>query len=226
MRSVRLFFCAGWLLFACAGPPSLAPLPEYTHAALALECRNVFPAGRWQLTHSIEATAPDGGKNVLMGVMILSSKTAGLSCALMTLEGFVLFEAVLEENGLKINRAIPPFDSPALAHGMMADIQLIFLAPKGIRCEFGRLKNEEMVCRHHMPDGSILDMTVHADESWEINQYNNSMDLLRTVKATDMTDSFQQRMPKTMKLKAHGFPGYEMTMHLIEALPLEEPNKR
>ncbi len=218
MRLVRLFSWA-LLLCACAGPPTLPELTASIDAELPLKCRSCFPNGNWQLTHSIEAKGPDGQTNLLMGVMLLSSEPAQLKCALMTIEGFVLFEAVLDENGFAVKRAVPPFDAPAMAQGMLADIQLLFFAPKGLAPEYGRRPDGALVCRRHLADGGVLDLTVHADDSWEMKQYNPNLDLIKTVMATDLSDSSQQRLPKTLKLTTHGLLGYEMTMHLIEALP-------
>ncbi len=224
MKPVPTLLCICLLLCACASSvPRIDPMENSAaKQAMALKCRNLFPTGEWQLLHSIEATAPDGHQALLMGATVLSSEPQRLHCALMTIEGFVLFEASAEEGNLVITRAIAPFDSPALANGMMDDIRLIFFPPEATRCEFGRSQNGEEICRYYMADDSLLDMTIHGDSSWEIKRYDDDRTIIRTVTATDMTDSFQKSvlLPKTLKLTAHGLFGYELTMHLLEALPL------
>ncbi|MFZ5571971.1 MAG: hypothetical protein ACOZF0_16350 [Thermodesulfobacteriota bacterium] len=210
---------------ACASPLArIAPMENSAaETALAAKCRNLFPTGKWQLLHAIEADAPDGRKAFLQGLMILEDEPPGIRCALMTLEGFVLFEAAVENGDLAVNRAVAPFDSPALAKGMMDDIRLIFFPPETTKREYGRLPDGEETCRHHLAAGGFLDLTMRENGDWVMKRYDDKGTILRSVTATDLTDSFQKSAPwpGTLKLKAHGLFGYELTMHLVEALPLE-----
>lgn len=77
-------------------------------------CAAVFPQGKWQFIHSIEFTMKDGAGPPLIGVTTIDGNTIG--CALVTVEGLTLFEAVYQgKESAVIRRAVPPFDKPEFA---------------------------------------------------------------------------------------------------------------
>ncbi len=57
-----------------------------------MSVRIFFPKGRWQFVHSIDFTMGDGAGATVVGVITLNEKD--IECALFTLEGLTLFEAV------------------------------------------------------------------------------------------------------------------------------------
>jgi hypothetical protein len=142
----------------------------------------------------------------------------------MTLEGFVLFDARYDQ-GLTTNRAIPPFDRIEFAKGLMKDIRLIFFKPDGPFVGSGILKDGSPICRYQNPEGRIIDIITFPDNAWEIRQYDKDLRLARTIRAslpTTADGSSQRVIPRRLELKAHGPPGYELSMSLVSAFSLSE----
>lgn len=77
---------------------------------------DIFPSGRWQLTHAIDATVMGEKKSGLLGVSVLSSADRTLRCALMTIEGFVLFSGRFDGQ-LTVERALSPLIGPDSPRG-------------------------------------------------------------------------------------------------------------
>ena len=69
----------------------------------------------------------------MLGVVSLDPEANTVECALLSIEGLRLFEAH-DDGTLTTRRALPPFDRPALANGMMQDIRLIFFGRKHRPC--------------------------------------------------------------------------------------------
>jgi hypothetical protein len=176
-------------------------------------CRSIYPEGRLQLVHAINARFHRGYHTALTGVIILSPADSRVHCVLMTLEGFVLFEA--EDNGtVTVNRAFGPFDNPEFAKGIMRDIRLIFLAPEGEMQTAGTFADGTEGCRFRTDDNRFVDVVGAADGSWQIKQYKP----LKTV-ALDALDpsGFSSRLT----LHAGGKASYTLVMTLIEATSLQ-----
>ena len=94
----------------------------------------------------------------MMGLTVLSSRLRSNRSVIMSLEGFVVFDGEVNQ-GLTVHRALPPFDSPGFAEGLMADIRLIFFQPEGtgrMRKTDGRLdrlplQKPRRGCRRYRP---------------------------------------------------------------------------
>lgn len=210
------------LISACSSLPEIKPAENTALPAPLQECRQIFPQGRWQFLHTIEATMPGGKKGTLMGVTIISSRGETVQSVIMTIEGLVLFDARYDQE-LVINRAVPPFDSQNFAQGLMQDIRLIFFEPRGPLIDSGILKNRQAVCRFQSPDGQMVDIVHRSNDSWEIRQYTTSLHLNRTAgvffNKTQADPDFSE-IPKRLELRAHGHPGYSLVMRLVEAIPI------
>ncbi len=141
----------------------------------------LYPDGDWQLLHSIEATLPGGKKGFLMGLTVISPSNRTARCVIMTLEGFVIFDALYDKK-ITVNRAIAPFDSEVFANGLIEDINLIFFKPSGSITTSGFLKSGAAVCRYQKPDGRLVDIISQGKHNWEIRQYLPDNRLARTVK--------------------------------------------
>ena len=76
----------------------------------------------------------------------------------MTIEGFVLFDAEAGKT-LTVHRAVPPFDKPAFAAGLAADIRLAFFAPGGEPAVWGRGEEGARICRYELPDGRMEEVS-------------------------------------------------------------------
>ncbi len=178
-------------------------------------CRNNFVTGNWQFVHSIAFKMADGGGATVIGVTVLDGQK--LHCALMTVEGLVLFEAELAQEKLAVSRALPPFDNPEFARGLIRDVQAIFLPPAGEEPKAaGRLVGGELVCRYHADNGQITDLLVDEKGS-RINIYDPDLNRSRSIVAGSPITVAAERVPETLELTASGLSAYTLTMTLISA---------
>jgi hypothetical protein len=67
-----------------------------------------FLKEKYRLVHSIENRMFGETQSVIIGVTLADPSTRVISCAIMTAEGMVLFEAESGPGTLKVNRALPP----------------------------------------------------------------------------------------------------------------------
>ena len=224
MRSLCLLMCIGCMLISCSALPlpSLQPADRASRVELPQTCRQLFPNGKWQFVHSIEAVMPGGQRGLVMGVTIISSRNKSAHCVLMTIEGLVVFDARYDQQ-LVINRAVAPFDHEGFAAGLISDIQLIFFMPEGPLVETGNDPNGASVCRYRNPDGRIIDLVIDADHTRHIRQYNAQERLSRTVDAfftKQEPEGDGPDFPDRLELKAHDVAGYTLIMDLVDAVPL------
>lgn len=215
----------GAVLFinSCASLPDMYPADGPDALEIHAKCSGPFLQDKWQFVHYIEATLPGGKKGFVMGVTVISPMTKTVECVIMTLEGFVLFDA-RHDQGLTTNRAIPPFDRIGFAKGLMEDIRLIFFKPGERFIGSGILEDGSPVCRYQDLEGRTIDIITFQDKSWEIRQYGSDLRLSRTVRAGSPTkaDGCQRVIPSRLELKAHGLLGYELSMNLVSAFLLSE----
>ena len=209
----RLSLIIVLLLSACAHMPPIQPVDADRQSRVEARCRSIYPEGRWQLVHTINARLHRGYQATLTGVIILSTADSRVHCVLMTLEGFVLFEAV--DNGeVAVKRAFGPFDNPEFAKGVMRDIRLIFLAPDGKMQTAGKFADGAEGCRYLTDDNRFIDLIGAADGSWKIQQY----DPLKTV-VVDAVD--HSGLSPQITLEAGGKASYTLVMTLVDAIPLQ-----
>ena len=222
MRYLCILLSIGCVLISCSTLPSLKPVDRAARTDLPQTCRRLFPNGKWQFVHSIEAVMPGGHRGLVMGVTVISSRDKSAHCVLMTIEGLVVFDARYDKQ-LVINRAVAPFDNEGFAAGLISDIQLIFFMPQGPLAEIGNDPNDASVCRYQNPDGRIVDLVINADHSWHIRHYNAQQRLSRTVDAfftKPKSDGNGPDFPDRLELRAHDAAGYTLIMDLVEAIPL------
>lgn len=222
MKPFIFLLSAFCLITACSSLPKIDSAGGSALSDPLRECRQLFPEGRWQFLHTIEATMPGGEKGMLMGVTIISSQAKTVQSVIMTIEGLVLFDARYDQR-LVINRAVPPFDSQNFAQGLMKDIRLVFFEPRGPLIDSGILKNRKAVCRYQNPDEQIVDIIHRSNDSWEIRLYTKSLRLSRTASIffnKKQADPNLSGIPERLEIKAHGHPGYALVMRLLEAIPL------
>jgi hypothetical protein len=212
-----------WLLLpvACAQLPELRPV-RGTSPFPADICDHVFPQGDWQFLHVLEATPPSGDKQTLLGLSQLSSTRKTGKFVIMTIEGMVLFEAHVDD-GIDVKRAVPPFDRPGMAQGIVDDLRLIFFAPDPSTRITGALDNGDRVCRFALPGGGTQDIEVHSDAGWTIYQYNRSNRITRSVQPVPSRGRSVHGMPNQLILDAPGPVGYRLIITLLEAEPLPRP---
>jgi hypothetical protein len=211
-------------------------LPELTGVEDGREidaCAAVFPIGesggyggkgRWQFVHSIDFTMKDGSGATVIGVTSLCGKN--IECALMTVEGLTLFEAVFShDESIEVRRAVPPFDRPEFAAGLINDIRAIFQPPPG-SVETGQYQLQPQpagvtsVCRYR--DGSngvvgVVDVLPEVDGCWQINSYTSDLVMKRSITGLSCSKRGFSRIPDHILLKTYGQTGYTLKMTLISA---------
>ena len=216
----RLLALAAVLLFlSCARLPTIVPVAGQDPCRPTAGCSRIFPAGKWQLLHSIEADLPGGRRTVMMGLTVLSSRLRSNRSVIMSLEGFVVFDGEVNQ-GLKVHRALPPFDSPGFAEGLMEDIRLIFFKPEGPAAECGKLTDGSIVCRYKNPNGGIVDIVLRSNGTCESRYYDREQRLIRIVRVPADART-GDGMPQTIELTAQGEQTYKLVMTLLEAVPLD-----
>ncbi len=181
-------------------------------------CAGLYVNGKWQFIHSIEALFK-GRKSFFTGITVVSSDNRAMKCAIMTTEGFVLFEAVYNSKGMHIIRAVPPFDSGSFARGLMEDIGLMFFMPQGCTMHAGYMEDGSFVCRCIQLDNGTVDIVRHPDAGREIRQYDKNRELVRVVRFSSVSRLCKgQRIPETITLCAYGQTDYKLVMHLVSAI--------
>ncbi|HIJ41151.1 MAG TPA: hypothetical protein HPP90_08755 [Deltaproteobacteria bacterium] len=146
-----------------------------------------------------------------------------MHCVIMTVEGFVLFDATYDQ-GVHVERGIPPFESKAFAEGLMRDITLIFFRPSGKLTGSALSADGGLICRYETGSETVEDVLVNVDDSWNIRQYRNG-ELERFITAGgDRTDGKKDDpfIPLQLELTAYGEYGYSLHLRLIEAKRLTD----
>ncbi len=211
-------------LAACTAT-GLSHLPELTAAKPGGEqgCESVFPRGHWQFAHAIDFSMADGAGSTVIGVTSIDDDEKSIACALTTVEGFTLFAAAYHQGkGLTVERAVAPFDKPAFAEGLMADVRTIFLAPQTAGIRYGHTADGLPTCRATWPDGRISDIQQKADGCWQIQTYTPEQTLERSITAQSCRKEGDTLIPEYLELKGFGHNGYTLKMTLIQADNLKE----
>lgn len=197
-----------------AQQPSLPELTPGTGAGEERGCAAVFPQGRWEFVHTIEFSMADGSGATVLGVTSLAGEE--IACALMTVEGFTLFEAVYrEKGGLEVRRAVPPFDKPAFAAGLMDDVRTIFRAPSSAKVQYGRVADNIPTCRYIGVEGRITDILPAMDGCWQIRTYGADQAMRRSVTGRSCRKEGESLIPEYLELKGFGPTHYTLKMTLI-----------
>lgn len=224
MKPVFLLFLL-FCLTACA--PGMQPrMPELT-AGPGTEknpaCEAIFPSGNWQFVHAIDFSMQDGSGGTVIGVTSLSRHQ--IACALMTVEGLTLFEAVYREGaGIEVHRAVAPFDKPAFAEGLMADVRTIFLPPVANHIQYGRQGDNTEVCRYHGIDGRTTDILPGTGDGWQIRTYTAESVMDRSIVARSCRKMENATIPEHLELKGFKNSGYTLKMTLLHAeKPIGKP---
>lgn len=217
MKTV-LSLIAAMLLVACATIPTMRPLDANQEALPSGICRSHFPDGGWQLVHTINARIQGGRQATFTGVVILSPEDDSVRCAVMTLEGFVLFEAV--DNGrVTVKRAFGPFNDENFAKGVVDDIRFLFVEPEG-ESTVGFFEDGSRGCRYLTARDRTVDLIEGPDGDWRMCQYNSSGYPMRTMNA-EAPDA--EGFSRKIVLQAVGRHGYRLTMTLVEAVSIPAP---
>jgi len=203
-------------LFSCQTLP-LINSPVSPANEKALTCPSPFLKEKYRLVHTIETRVAGKTQSAIIGVTLADPSTRFVSCAIMTAEGMVLFEAESGLGTLKITRALPPFDSVDFAKNMIEDIKLIFFAPEGKVQKKGNLPDGTAVCRYLEGNGDWIDVITDKSEGMAIKRYSSAGILKRQVKFKKTAGNIYQ----SIELQANETFNYSLLMTLIEAQPVE-----
>lgn len=206
-----LLLIGSFLLASCAALPQV--LPPVGPAAKTILCPSPFLTEKTRLIHAIEVRAAGEMKTVMIGVTLADPVLRTISCALMSAEGMSFFEAASGPSGLKVSRALPPFDATDFARNMMDDIELIFLAPTGALTEKGVLAEGDQVCRWHREQGGWIDVSEGRDGRMKVRRYSKGGGLKRSV----MLAPAAANPYSTIELQASELVNYTLVMTLIES---------
>jgi hypothetical protein len=211
-----------WLLMACSSLPQIKPARPDLQPNLRERCQSVFPAGPHQFVHSIEARLPDDSRSMAIGIVTLDPGTGVIRCVIMTIEGFVLFDARYQQT-VTVNRAVHPFDSPEFAKNMMEDIRFIFFQPGGALVATGVFDNDFPGCRWRNSDGLAVDVVLNQQRGWLIRKYDVSDHVSGQVRAYALNP---EGIPEKIELSRHRFPSYTLKMTLLQAERLQQGDER
>jgi hypothetical protein len=190
------------------------PIPESTRRQIQQSCEKNFFQGYYEFVHSIVFELANGQGATVIGVTVLDGET--LKTGLMGVEGFVLFEAVLnKDKQLEVNRAMPPFDNAEFAAGLMRDVQILFRAPSDENHFMGYLTDGQAVCRYFQNENQITDIIVNPDGSSRINVYDPGYEQIRSIINGPPVALNGEMIPETIEFEAYGLRGYTLKMTLI-----------
>ncbi|EFK07741.1 conserved hypothetical protein [delta proteobacterium NaphS2] len=206
-RNPLLLLLGIFLLTACASLPRMKAIGNAEVSKAVSFCSDAFPQGKWQLTHAIMATLPNGGEAQLLGITEISSDPEQIHAVMMTIEGLVLFDG-LEDGRLTIKRGVAPFDSRTFAKGLMEDIRLIFIKPAG-KPIVGLTEDGFPVCRYRVLDNIVVDV-VGSHGRLEILKYENERLIRRVTRESNP-------LPEKITLTAYGPAPYGLNLRLISA---------
>jgi hypothetical protein len=199
-------------------------LPEITvvsDQAVTQKCQSLFFQGEWQFVHTIDFSLAGGTSSTVIGVTSLAADS--LTCLLTTVEGFTLFQATARDGkGIAVQRAVPPFDRPAFAEGLLEDVRTIFLAPQAPAIQSGFTPDEVATCRYLKNDGRTTDVLQVTDEHWQIQTYDAGQRLERFVALQECQKEGNALIPKQLELKGFGQTDYTLKMTLIHAEKLHK----
>lgn len=211
------------LLMSCSRLPLIKPVaPEAADRQLR-QCMDTFPGEKVRLIHAIEASMEGGAGTTQLGILIVDPGSREIHSVLMTLEGFVLFDA--EDKGrITINRAVPPFDTMIFAEKLMSDIRLAFLRPALPALAAGVIPDGTRVCRFRTEQGMTQDIALPLNTAdREIRLYTEQNEPARKVTIHKPDD---RGISEKIVLEAYGFREYSLQMRLITAERFTDENSK
>jgi len=197
---------------ACTGLKPLTPLDPARKTSVLEDCRRPFLTESYRLVHALETVMPDGAKGTAVGVLVADPRTRGFRTALMTIEGFVLFDAEAGET-LIVHRAVPPFDAPAFAEALAEDIRLAFFSPGVEPAAWGEGEEGARGCRFERADGRLVEVMTFRDGVTAIRLYGTGQEVLKRV---EMAPLQRHGLAETVEIRG-GWPPYTLRLRLLES---------
>ncbi len=211
--SATLFFLVSCATESRQHLPDLAPAGDREGSQA---CTDFFPSGKWQFVHSIVFTTKDGTGSTVIGVTSLNGTT--IASALVTVEGMTLFAAEYrDDNSFEIQRAVPPFDRPGFATGLIQDVRAVFQPSAGSAIRAGKLADGTPVCRYTAADGRVTDIVTGAEACLQVKSYSSDQVLVRSIVGKSCRKIGSTLIPEYVELKTFGHSAYTLKMTLIRA---------
>ncbi len=196
-----------------------APISETTMSQGSPEelpgCYAVFPAEPWESVHRLEATIR-GGTFLALGVTRGEPSERRLQSLLLSPEGFILLDAERQENGIVVKKAVPPFDSPEFARGLMEDVALLFLPPQIDPKTWAKESDGRMICKWEAPDESHTEITGSMESGWRILRRNRKGNVIKEI---FLSGPFVNGLASRIELRAFKPAAYRLRMTLVQLSP-------
>ena len=215
MKGIRLLILTALVLTSCQTLPAINSILPQAGSKDSV-CPSPFLKEPYRLVHAIEVHMAGDTGGAIIGITVADPATRFVSCAIVTAEGMVLFEAEATPL-LRVIRALPPFDSKNFAENMINDIKLIFFAPEGNIRTKGNLSDGANICRWQEKSGDWIDVISRLPEGIEINRYSAYGSWKRRIKLIRTAENVYQ----SIELVAKETFNYSLIMTLIEAEPIE-----
>jgi hypothetical protein len=135
---------------------------------------------------------------------------------LLTPEGFILFNAELQDDEMTIRKAVAPLDSPAFAGGLMDDVSLLFLPPKVKPTGWEKKTDGTILCRWGGPDDSRTEVTGSTESGWRILRRDRYREVIKEVV---LKGPFVNGLASHVELHASEPAPYTLRMTLIQPSP-------
>ena len=201
------------LLLSCTGLGTLRPVDGARRADIASQCRALFPGGQWQATHILEADLPLGQEGSFMAAVATEEEGRGFRSVLMSLEGFVLFDATYQDGRIATHRAVPPLDEPGFARGMTGDIRLLLFPPDGVPSEVGETEAGHGACRWQRATGKTVEVEMLGQGCSRIRLYDDDG---RVERDATLSGTPRGGFAPLMQLVAPGGAGYTLRLKLLD----------
>lgn len=195
-----------------AAPP---PLLELSGEGGPSSCEALYTKGRWNFVHSIDFSMKNVSGSTVIGVCEIGEKS--IQAALLTLEGFTLFEASGEGSGtVEVQRAVTPFDKPGFAAGLLETLAAVFRRPEAVSIQSGQLEDGQLVCRYLGQGGKVVDVLPEGGDCWQRKEYSGKT-MERVIVGRNCKREKGQLIAERLELQTFGKTGYTLNMRLISA---------
>ena len=149
----------------------------------------------------------------LIGVNRFIPASKRLECVLLSVEGLAVFSGAVEDGLISVTRALPPFDAPGFAQGLLDDVELMFLQPSGPPDETGYNSEGLAACRWKKKNGNVVEVNWAPNGDRITRLFNDKGRLRRRVVASWKDGNGP---PDRIKLEAlHGWE-YSLSVELLE----------
>jgi hypothetical protein len=213
-KGLNVYLLAFLILSTGCAPISKTTLSQGSPEELP-GCYALFPAEPWESVHSLEATIR-GGSFSALGVTKGEPSERRLQSLLLSPEGFILFDAERQENDIVVRKAVPPFDSPAFARGLMEDVALLFLPPRINPRTWGKEPDGSMICKWEDADESRTEITGSMKNGWRILRQNKKGNVIKEI---FLNGPFVNGLASRIELRAFKPAPYRLRMTLVQPSP-------